>query len=76
VAVTRGEVAAQVTQHPDPDLSNSQADSASSILVTRSTIKRLVRNVITVPANAFGMHQGRRVPAACPMARQPSPARS
>ena len=26
-AVTRGEAAAQVTQHPDADLSNSQADS-------------------------------------------------
>jgi hypothetical protein len=27
VAVTRGEAAAQVTQHPDTDLSNSRADS-------------------------------------------------
>jgi hypothetical protein len=29
--------AAQVTRHPDADRSSSQADSASSILVTRST---------------------------------------
>jgi len=37
---TRGEAPMQVTQHTYPDRSNSQADSASSILVTRSTKNR------------------------------------
>jgi hypothetical protein len=36
MAVSHGEAAAQVTQHHRADRSNSQADSAGSIPVTRS----------------------------------------
>ena len=47
MAVTRGEVAAQVTQHPHTDLSNSQADSARF-------------DPVTAPAHGYWRLQGER----------------
>jgi len=39
ITVTRGHPAAQVKPHSSPDRTDSQADSAGSIPVTRSTAK-------------------------------------
>jgi hypothetical protein len=59
----------QFNQHANRDRSNSQADSASSILVTRSIVKRLITGVIVIN---LARHQILLTagPTACPMAYQ------
>jgi hypothetical protein len=51
VAVTRGEAAAQVTQHPDTDLSNSQADS-------RVDSRHRTRGETRATSEVPGQHRG------------------
>ena len=50
-----------------PDLSDSQADSAGSIPVTRSNQKPHVKAVIAVAGLTIKIHLRLRVPTVCPM---------
>jgi hypothetical protein len=65
MTVTSGASVAQVSVVRGLDLSDSQADSAGSIPVTRSTTKHQVSGLARLSIHACGGRQTGRVPLTC-----------